>query len=817
MKIKYKILSLISLLVIITTLFFSFICYYGEKKILLTGLDEKLLTAAYFAKNILPEDYHDKIVDKHSVSTEEYRKIVDIYNQLCLKLGLQYIWSLININDQIIFTSSTSTNKNNPQGEHALFFETHTNPDAYKNAFTTMQTQYSTFYDKWGQGRMVLVPYFDSKGRRYLFAASMSIDDINMILKKRLIILSSMSGIIIFIGMILTFLLASSLSKPIVQIANAAKTIGKGNFDAEIKVSSKDELGMLASTLNKMVADLKNLTVSRNELSEEMNIRILDQQHVEAMVRDKTAELQKEIEVRKQAEESLKESEQKYRELVQYANSIILRWDPDGKIKFLNDFALQFLGYSKSEIIGKNIISPIVPKNESTGRDLVFIIKDITENPEKYESTENENICNDGKRVWISWSNKPIIDNNGQLVEILSVGNDITERKRMEEILQQSQKMEAIGTLAGGIAHDFNNILGGILGYTELAQDDAGKDSPVQESLVEILKSTMRARALVKQILTFSRKSQEERKPVLLYPVIQEAVKLLRSTIPTTIEIKQKINGTTGMVNADSTQMHQIVMNLCTNAAHAMPETEGVLEIELSSVVITQESMREYNDISPGPFLELKISDTGTGIDSKIINRISEPFFTTKDKEKGTGMGLAVVHGIVKDHGGDINIDSQLGKGTTFSIVLPQVIAEPDNEEDSSSEIQTGNEHILFVDDEQVLIDIGKRTLESLGYTVTAKNSSIEALEAFQQAPDEFDVIITDQTMPYMTGYNLAKRILEIKPSINIILCTGYSDTISLEKAEAAGIKALIYKPISKKEIAQEIRGVLDKHNHEYL
>ncbi len=773
MKIKYKILFLTSLLIIITTICFSAINYNNEKKILLTGLDEKLLSAAYFAKNSLPKDYHDKIIDKHSVSTEEYLRIVDTHNQLCLKLGLQYVWSLININDQIFFTSSTSTNKNAPQGEYASFFETHTNPDAYKNIFTTMQTQYSTFYDKWGQGRMVLVPYFDSKGRRYLFAASVSINDINLILKKRLINSASMSGIIFLIGMILTFLFANSLSKPIVQMAKAAKNIGKGNFADEINVSSKDELGMLASTLNKMFTDLKK------------------------------------------AEESRKKSEQKYRELVQYANSIILRWGPDGKIKFLNDFALQFFGYSKSEIIGKNAVGTIVPEKESTGRDLIFMVKDIAENPEKYESNENENICSNGKRVWISWTNKPIKDKNGRLVEVLSVGNDISERKRMEEILQQSQKIEAIGTLAGGIAHDFNNILGGIIGYTELAQDDTAQNSPVQEYLDGILKSSTRAKDLTRQILAFSRKSQEERKPILISAIVEEVVKLLRSTIPTTIEIRQNIHDAVTMVNADPTQMHQIVMNLCTNAAHAMHEQGGLLEIHLSPVALTDRDAVRYHDLTPGPYVELKISDTGTGIDSSILPRIFEPFFTTKEKEKGTGMGLAVVHGIVKDHGGDLIVESQPGKGTAFTILLPQTIAELGTEEDVFAKVQTGSESILFVDDEKTLMDLGKKMLESLGYTVTAKNSSIEALETFQQTPDKFDMVITDQTMPHMTGYDLAKRILEVKPEIPVVLCTGYSETVTPEKAEACGIKALMYKPISKKEIARTVREVLNKHNHE--
>ncbi len=574
------------------------------------------------------------------------------------------------------------------------------------------------------------------------------------------------------------FLLSLGIGRALASLKDfyeGVHQISLGNFDTKIPVKTEDEIGLVATQFNVMVEKLK----SSNEEIRESSTNLANQTEL----------------------------------LNNILNNIPFNvfWK-DGESVYLgcNRAFAEVTGLGTPEnIIGKTDYD--LPWKKEEADFYRQCDKQVVDTGIPMADIEEPLTQADGQKKIIITSKVPLKNRDGSVFGTLGIYYDITERKQLEETVKQTQKMEAIGTLAGGIAHDFNNILSAIIGYAELSHDDISQDSHIYEYIEQILNSATRAKDLVKQILTFSRKSQEERKPILIHPIVKEVAKLIRSTIPTTIEIRQHIDETTGMVDADPTQMHQIVMNLCTNAAHAMPETEGVLDIELSSVVITQESKTNYHDVAPGPFLELKISDTGTGIDSKIIHRIFEPFFTTKIKEKGTGMGLAVVHGIVKDHGGDISIDSQLGKGTTFTILLPQVVAEPDNAEDPMSEVPTGHEHILFVDDEKTLLGLGKRMLESLGYTVTAQNSSLEAFETFQQSPDTFDMVITDQTMPHMTGYNLAKRILEIKPDAHTILCTGYSDSVTPEKVEAAGIKALIYKPISKKEIAQKIRGVLDQ------
>ena len=404
---------------------------------------------------------------------------------------------------------------------------------------------------------------------------------------------------------------------------------------------------------------------------------------------------------------------------------------------------------------------------------------------------------------------------DGRLVH-LQIATDISRVKdlekeslRIEAQLQQSQKMEAIGTLAGGIAHDFNNILSAVFGYTEIALIDAVEGSTLEKNLKEVLKAGNRARDLVKQILTFSRQTDQELKPVQVKNITLESIKLLRASLPTTIRIQSNIECDSAVL-ADPTQINQVLMNLCTNAAHAMRESGGLLKLDLSEVELDADFLKQYPDISPGVYLKLAVSDTGHGMASPLQERIFDPFFTTKDRGEGTGMGLAVVLGIVKSHGGAITVQSRLGKGSTFNVFLPIIQAEVEAKSTLQEAVPTGTEHILFVDDELALVDLGKKILERLGYKVTTRTSSIEALELFIEQPDKFDLVITDMTMPNMTGDELAVRLIEIRPGIAVILCTGYSERISKEKAQSMGIKEFILKPLVMSELGRVIRTVLD-------
>ncbi|MBN2122888.1 MAG: PAS domain S-box protein [Deltaproteobacteria bacterium] len=597
---------------------------------------------------------------------------------------------------------------------------------------------------------------------------------------RRLTLLTA--GITGLFALLVLYFLITGVSRPVRDLEKASQEISRGNLNTRLEIQTNDEFGKLAEAFNLMSADLRKSMDS----------------------------LKAEIREREETEKALGESEAKYRELVQNANSIILRMDVQGRVTFFNEFAQRFFGYTEQEILGRNVVGAIVPETETTGRDLAQMIRDIGVDPERYETNENENIRKNGERVWVAWTNRAIRDEQGNIVEILCIGNDMSERKRLEAELRQSQKMEAIGTLAGGIAHDFNNILAAIIGYTELASLDLEDRDKAGHHLVQVHKATNRAKDLVKQILTFSRQTDQERRPTDIGLIVKEALKLLRATLPTTIDIRQEIEAQSGPVEADPTQIQQVVMNLCANAAHAMSDGGGILEVRLAKVVLERDFTALHPPLKPGHHLKLTVADTGMGMTEDLIHRIFEPYFTTKETGQGTGLGLAVVHGIVAGHGGAITVESRPGKGSSFHVFFPllQIDFLPEAMEDR--DLPTGREHILFVDDERLLVDIGKQVLERLGYRVTATASSLEALNFFRESPDRFDLVITDMTMPQMTGDRLAVELMRIRPEIPIILCTGFSHLVSDEKVKRAGIREFVMKPIVIRDLANTVRKVLD-------
>ncbi|MBN2320295.1 MAG: response regulator [Acidobacteria bacterium] len=386
---------------------------------------------------------------------------------------------------------------------------------------------------------------------------------------------------------------------------------------------------------------------------------------------------------------------------------------------------------------------------------------------------------------------------------------EISARERLENQLVQAQKMEAVGTLAGGIAHDFNNILMAIIGFTELALSREKKGTSLYEDLTEVLVAGNRAKDLVGQILTFSRHADQDMKPVQVKPIVHGALKLLRASLPATIEIAHSLESDAA-VKGNSIQIQQALMNLCTNAGHAMREKGGRLEVELKEADLDSVQAARFPDIEPGRYVKLTVRDTGTGMSPEILERIFEPFFTTKNKEEGTGLGLSVVHGIVKSHQGAIHVSSKPGDGAVFTVYLPIIDKSLEREIDGEEDIPTGAEHILFIDDEDSIVNVAGRQIKSLGYEVTTSNSSMEALELFRKRSGEFDFVITDMTMPQMRGDELAGKLLSIRPDIPVVLCTGFNPDIPKSKAKEIGIRAVLQKPILKRDLAIKIREILD-------
>ena len=489
----------------------------------------------------------------------------------------------------------------------------------------------------------------------------------------------------------------------------------------------------------------------------------------------------------------------------------------DGTILRINDTELKWLGYNRDEVTGKKKWSDFLTP---AGRLIFKKTFPILKNQKWIRDIEYELVRKDGSVFPVLLNATAVIDEKGNYVESRSTCFDITERKRAEEErrrleveLFQSQKMEAVGTLAGGIAHDLNNILGGILGYTELVlTTHITQDHPARKYIDGVLRGIDRARDLVSHINTFSRKEKKQRKLIGLGPVIKEALKLIKATLPANIEMRERITDVERTIFADPTQMHQVVMNLCTNAAHAMKEKGGILDVSLSQVTFGTDDAAFHPNLKTGIEYELLIvRDTGAGIDPKNIPRIYDPFFTTKKQGEGTGLGLSVVYGIIKGHDGVICVESEPGQGSTFRVYIPTIIAAREGKNEQIDEdMPGGSERIMFVDDETALTTIFKIQFESLGYSVDVYNDPMEALAAFQKEPQSFALITTDMTMPRMMGIDLARELTQIRPDLPVILCTGAVEELDQELFRSLGVRRLILKPIFTKDLARAIRQVLD-------
>ena len=525
-----------------------------------------------------------------------------------------------------------------------------------------------------------------------------------------------------------------------------------------------------------------------------------------------TEELSKIITRLKQTEKTLTKSEQKLRNIIEHSNELFYLHDTDHNLLYVSPKSMEFFGYPPDEVKIKWM--ELMTSNPINQAGFEITLKAI-QTGKKQKPYILEGRRKDGTNILLEIEESPITDENGQTVLIAGAARDITARRQAEEEkekletqLRQSQKMEAIGTMAGGIAHDFNNILSIILGNTELAIRDVPELHPVKESLDEVRHACLRAKDVVRQLLSFGRNSEMRLRPLDISIILRESLKLIRSTLPSNIKIRQDFDEDIWTILGDPTQLNQILINLSTNAADAIGSEDGILNVSLENVELLRHDP-ELN-LEPGRYVKISIRDTGIGISAELMERIFDPYFTTKEVGRGTGMGLTVVHGIVETHNGRINISSTPGKGTVFEIFFRSIDAAPVDEVPANNTPPHGKETILFVDDEKAIVKLNKTRLERLGYQVLGTSDPHKALEMFRYKPIQFDLVITDMTMPNMMGDELAAEMIKIRPDIPIILCTGFSGRISEEQVLEKGVRAFIMKPLEIQELAETVRNVLD-------
>lgn len=505
----------------------------------------------------------------------------------------------------------------------------------------------------------------------------------------------------------------------------------------------------------------------------------------------------------------MEEEKVRFMSAIEQASEVIVITDTKSEIEYVNPAFEMQTGYSFAEVRGRN------PRILQSGKHDRSFYKEMWRTLVRGRVWRGHmiNKRKDGTLFEEDVTISPVRNREGIMTNFVAVKRDVSREINLKRQLNRAMKMEAIGTLAGGIAHDFNNILSAVLGYAEVVDMQIADDDPVKQDVAQIISAGNRAADLVKQILTFSRQEEEDLRPVKLQFIVKEVLKLLRSSLPSTIELEQSIAIDCGSVLADPTRIHQVLMNLCTNAKQAMGAAGGILKVTLGELRVDSDSpIPLHPAITVGRWIDLEVSDTGPGIEEVIRERIFDPFFTTKEKGQGTGLGLSVVHGIVKSHGGEIAVFSRPGQGSTFHVYLPLIATEQKHApEKPQIVLPGGTERILLVDDEELLVEVMERLLDDLGYTVTSTTDSGEALLQFQEQPDEVDLIITDMTMPHCTGVELAEAALAIRPDIPIILCSGYSEYIGQKEAKVKGIRQFLAKPVDKKTLAQCVRQILDE------
>ena len=761
-----------TVLVMLTALPLTFLFYHFSLGRLMQQIDAQLHAAANFAKAALPDDFHDGLRDADSLTPEAFDQIVARNNRLCRHLNLQYLWSCLLTDAGVVFTTATSPGHDVSEGDHARFFELHRDPHSFDRAFGSMESDFCSFDNEWGQGRMVLVPFRDSQGRAFCFGASMSVSDV-MAAQRRLLGHTLLLGLgVAILALLGTLLLSRRIARRIGTLTASAKRIRDGDLTAAVDIGGPSELRQLAEALDAM-----RLSIAENMAA-------------------------------------LTRSEEEQRLLMENISAAVVIHAPDTHIVYANPKACTLLGLTFEQMLGKEAIDPDWSFVHEDGRKML-----VEEYPVNRVLNSNRpladyvvGITRPGlpDSTWVLVNAFPEFAADGALRQVVVTFVDITVLRRLEKQLVQSQKMEAVGQLAGGIAHDFNNILQAIGGYTQLALEDTDAGHPARDSLAEVMKASNQAAKVVNQLLSFSRRQLLEPTCIEMNEVIGSLVGMLERVIGEHIKLEFIPGHKLGTVQVDQTMFEQVLLNLCINSRDAMPKG-GQLVIETENVFIDQEYCAQNPWARPGRYVLTSVTDTGGGIEAALLDRIFEPFFTTKPTGKGTGLGLATVYGAVRQHEGMVRVYSEVGKGTTFKIYLPAVERSADT---VGSKIEgvppRGTETILVAEDDAGLRSLARRMLERAGYTVFTAADGEEALELFEQQAETIDLLLLDVVMPRLGGREVFDRIHEQNPDLPALFASGYSqNAIHTNFVLQAGMK-LIRKPYAADELLHRVREILD-------
>jgi PAS domain S-box-containing protein len=846
---------------VIALLAYGFWSNVSQKKEILEDIDTKLYNNAIALKYMLPDDIHDRAIDPQAISINEDKYIANKLTKLVNEAGFKYTYTIIKREGKLFFIVSDIVA--DPENERGTFYYyEYENPgQSFIDAFEKDIPTYITVVDKWGVVRTAIVPEMSPGGIKYLACVDYDIGYVNKLLRKNSIksILTILFFLVLALPIIRSYtnsykefhtnlsesedryrLMAENVAdviwtmdmnlkytyiSPSIQqlrgytaeeaMSQSVQEITPNSLDGIFNLLS-DKIGLIeagdSKGLEPVTFELEQNCANGEKIWTHNNARILtdpDSRPISILgtTRDITTNVL--------AEKSLKESEDKYRNIVQYAPTGIYEFDMENlKFTSVNDVMCEFTGYSESDFLKLNPFDLLTEKSKEV---LGKLIENVFANTPEELAAEYKMKGKNQKEFWVLVNSKFFYE-EGIPKRAMAVVHDLTnirraeeERRRLEIQLQQNHKMEAIGTLAGGIAHDFNNILSGIIGYTQLAEMDLDNSMQLKKHLRKIAAGIQRASALVEQILTFSRQTDSQNIPTTVSVILKEVLSLIRSSIPVSIEINKNIT-TKAKIMADPTQIHQVIMNLCTNAYQSMSKTGGILTVGLHEIQIPDAEIITDLNMPPGKYLKLEIGDNGYGMEEKILMKIFDPYFTTKEKVKGTGLGLSTVNGIVQKHKGFIQVNSKIGEGTIFQVYLP--VLEDDElaelPEKNEEKVATGTESIMLVDDENDILDTLKALLVRIGYKVSTFNNGESAFKAFINSPKKFDLIITDMTMPRMTGDKLSQEILKTKADIPIIICTGYHDSFTEEEAMAIGIKSYVQKPVRGMELSKIIRDLLD-------